>query len=66
LIKEKRTKDGFPVGFSLDAGPNIHLLYPEAQKNKVVEWLESELQQFCSGGKMIHDQVGNGPTITTK
>lgn len=66
LIKEKRTKDGFPVGFSLDAGSNIHLLYPEAQKNQVVEWLGSELQQFCSGGKMIHDKVGNGPTKTTK
>lgn len=64
LIREKRTKDGFQIGFSLDAGPNIHLLYPELQKVEIMEWIEKELKPLCHQGKMIHDWVGSGPTIT--
>jgi diphosphomevalonate decarboxylase len=45
------------VYFTLDAGPNIHLLFPENCKEKVDAWVESELKMYCENGKIIHDFV---------
>lgn len=55
-----RTETNLPVFMTLDAGPNIHLLYPEEVAIKVEEWIETELKQYCIEGRMIHDQVGLG------
>jgi diphosphomevalonate decarboxylase len=49
------------VYFTLDAGPNIHLLYPQSIKNEVENWIDSELKQFCENGLYIKDDVGDGP-----
>jgi diphosphomevalonate decarboxylase len=56
-IREFRNSKNIPVCFTIDAGPNIHLLYPAVHKSEVLNWLQSDLDQF----KMIHDEVGNGP-----
>lgn len=61
LIQEKRGKEGWPVGFSLDAGPNIHLLYPASHQQPILEWVNKELKPFCYQGEMIHDKLGYGP-----
>lgn len=66
IIREKRIMERVPVGFSLDAGPNIHLLYPESHKTEILKWTENNLKPLCNQGKMIHDQVGGGPTMTLK
>jgi diphosphomevalonate decarboxylase len=50
-----------PVYFSLDAGPNVHLLYPDSVKEEVNEWIGSELSTYCKGGKVIYDHGGDGP-----
>lgn len=50
-----------PVYFSLDAGPNVHLLYPESVKEEVNEWIGSELSTYCKDGKVIYDHGGDGP-----
>jgi diphosphomevalonate decarboxylase len=60
-IKRFREQSGLPVYFSLDAGPNIHLLYPEKIKRRVDDFIYAELEKHCEGGKMIHDNVGPGP-----
>ncbi len=56
-IKEFRNVQNIPVCFTIDAGPNIHLLYPAAHKTVVQAWLTAEFSRF----KIIHDEVGNGP-----
>lgn len=57
-----RKQDHVNVCFTLDAGPNVHLLYPDAETDKVIPIIE-ELQQYCFEGKIIHDKMGRGPEI---
>jgi len=46
---------------TLDAGANVHLLYPEAEKQTVLDFIKSELVVFCENGAYICDSVGLGP-----
>ena len=56
-----RNESKVPVCFTLDAGPNVHLLYPAAYKKIVFDWIENNLKQYCADGQYILDQVGSGP-----
>ena len=49
-----------PICFTLDAGPNLHLLYPENFSSKVLDFINSELINHCKNGKFILDKVGEG------
>jgi len=46
---------------TLDAGSNVHLLYPEAEKQTALDFIKSELVVFCENGAYICDNVGLGP-----
>ena len=46
--------------FTLDAGANVHLLYPKNEKEAVQKFIEEELAVFCQNGHYIHDEVGYG------
>ena len=56
-----RKETSIPVCFTLDAGPNVHLLYPLTHKPKVQTLIERELSQYCDEGNYIEDRVGSGP-----
>ena len=56
-----RKKTGLPVSFTLDAGPNVHMLYPSALKEKVRQFIQNELISFLSQPGFIEDEVGKGP-----
>ncbi len=60
-IWQFRNEKEIPVCFTLDAGPNIHLLYPHSYDDKVKIFIKNELLQFTSNNTVIHDRVGNGP-----
>jgi diphosphomevalonate decarboxylase len=60
-IRHLRGKKGIPVCFTLDAGPNIHLLYPTSFEKQVKAWIEESLLNYCEDSKWIDDQLGNGP-----
>lgn len=60
LIWEMRKQNYMKVCFTLDAGPNIHLLYPDTETEKI-EALINESKQYCFRGKIIHDNIGKGP-----
>ena len=62
LIKTYRTEKGVPLYYTLDAGPNVHLLYPEANANEVEIFIQQTLLEYCEQEKIIYDQVGKGPT----
>ncbi len=61
LVRAYRTETKLPLYFSLDAGPNLHLLYPDEIKSSVQPFIQSELLPFCVNGEMIADAVGKGP-----
>ena len=56
-IRNFRNAKGIPVCFTIDAGPNIHLLYPAKYKKDVQDWMHYEFSRFT----IIHDEVGPGP-----
>lgn len=59
-IRKFRKASGLPVCFTLDAGPNIHLLYPEKIATEVQKFVQKELLELCENGVIIEDEVGNG------
>ncbi|MDX1760239.1 MAG: diphosphomevalonate decarboxylase, partial [Arenibacter algicola] len=48
------------VCFTLDAGANVHVLYPENEKEEVYQFINNELVAYCENGQYICDQIGNG------
>jgi diphosphomevalonate decarboxylase len=60
-IRRFRRETGIPVCFTLDAGPNVHLLYPGSYESKVKNWISEELVNYCENGFWIDDGIGNGP-----
>ncbi len=60
-IKSFREKTQVPLCFTLDAGPNIHLLYPKADENVVQNFIKQDLVELLEDGKYIQDGMGNGP-----
>ncbi len=55
-----RASDRIPVCFTLDAGANVHVLYPEEYKGKVNDFIKEELASFCQNRHYLLDQVGEG------
>ncbi len=53
-----------PVGFSMDAGPNVHLLYPKYEEKNILPWIEERIRPLCYKQKIIFDQLGDGPIKT--
>lgn len=60
-IRDFREQSGIPLCFTLDAGPNVHLLYPHDVKEKVGDWVREELRDLCPQEKIIFDVLGEGP-----
>ncbi len=60
-IRKYREQSGMSVGFTLDAGANVHMLYPEKDADRIRMYIESELQELCENGAVIHDRMGDGP-----
>ena len=43
-----------PLCFTLDAGANVHLLYPKHTREKVAAFIEAELADFLSKSTIPH------------
>ncbi len=59
-IWEYREKTNSKVCFTLDAGANVHVLYPQSEKQSVLEFIKNELVNYCQNGHYICDQIGLG------
>ncbi len=62
-IRSFRKQSGLPVGFTIDAGPNIHLLYWAEHQKEVHGFIQQELISLVEDGKWLDDRVGNGPVM---
>ena len=60
-IKSFRNRNKVPVCFTLDAGANVHVLYPEKDSKSVLDFINSKLSEYCFQGKFIKDHLGKGP-----
>ncbi len=48
------------ICFTLDAGANVHVLYPENEKEKVYPFIKEKLVPLCENGSHITDRIGFG------
>lgn len=58
-IWEFRKQTNIPVCFTLDAGPNIHVIYPDYHHEAVRSFLEESFQNSIID--IIFDKIGKGP-----
>lgn len=62
-IRNFRKDTGIPLSFTLDAGPNVHLLYPDEYHPVVNDFVQQQLKSLCQDGRLIEDRVGQGPQM---
>ncbi|MFV5693925.1 diphosphomevalonate/mevalonate 3,5-bisphosphate decarboxylase family protein [Flavobacterium sp. LB3P122] len=58
-----RNETKIPVCFTLDAGANVHVLYPENVAVTVLQFIKDELVGYCQNGQYICDEIGNGALL---
>ena len=60
-IRNFRNKTNTPIYFTLDAGPNMHVLYPDHVKEAADNFINQVLVPYTANGRVIKDIVGHGP-----
>ena len=65
-VRKARLEQHLPVGFSMDAGPNVHLLYPKYEEAKILPWIENKIRPLCHQQEIIFDELGDGPERTDR
>jgi diphosphomevalonate decarboxylase len=59
-IWQYRKATASQICFTLDAGANVHVLYPKIEKETVNAFIVNELSNYCEGKQYINDYVGMG------
>lgn len=59
MIRAFRQETKLPLYFTLDAGPNLHLIYPHDLSHKIQTFIHHELSPLSL--KVIEDERGEGP-----
>ena len=59
-VWEFRKETSIPLCFTLDAGANVHLLYPKQDIGVIHSFIKEELSGFCQSGQYLLDEVGRG------
>jgi len=62
-IWDFRAETDSNICFTLDAGANVHVLYPEEEKETVNKFIINELIQFCQENHYICDRIGIGAKL---
>ena len=60
-IQDFRKKFDIPVCFTLDAGANVHVLFPDKFSSEVITFIKKHLSSLCKNRKFISDSIGLGP-----
>ncbi|MEO1029891.1 MAG: diphosphomevalonate decarboxylase [Bacteroidota bacterium] len=58
-----RKATGSQVCFTLDAGANVHVLYPENEKDDVLQFIKRDLAAYCQNKQYLVDCVGKGAQL---
>ncbi len=59
-IWEFRAITKLNICFTLDAGANIHILYPESEKEQVYQFIKDKLVVYCENEQYLCDRIGVG------
>ena len=58
-----RKETNATICFTLDAGANVHVLYPEAEKELIYGFITKDLISYCQNNQYICDRVGDGAKL---
>lgn len=61
LLQQYRSETRHPIYFTLDAGPNVHLLYPDEVAAPAKDFIRGHLLPYCEDKMYLADRVGKGP-----
>lgn len=59
-IWEYRQENNSNICFTLDAGANVHVLFPEEEKENILQFIDIQLSNYCQKNHYICDTVGFG------
>lgn len=59
-IWKYRTKNNSNICFTLDAGANVHVLFPAVEKENILQFIDNKLSKYCQNNQYIIDSVGFG------
>jgi len=59
-IWEYRQENNSDICFTLDAGANVHVLFPEGEKENILQFIDVQLSKYCQKNHYICDTVGFG------
>jgi diphosphomevalonate decarboxylase len=59
-VQNYRKSNHIPICFTLDAGANLHLLFPDSCSENAYKFIDSELKYLCENNSYIKDTVGFG------
>jgi len=57
LIKQYKAHYQAPLTFTLDAGPNIHLIYPQSHSHVIKPFIKKHLQPLCENQEILYDKI---------
>lgn len=60
-LREARKLNGISMCFTLDAGANVHVLYPDSEHQTVISWIQETITPYLENNQYICDQIGYGP-----
>jgi len=60
-VRTFRSMIKIPLFTTLDAGPNLHLIYPGKYHQLVKEFIERDCIDLLENGQWIDDEMGDGP-----
>lgn len=59
-IWKYREENDSNLCFTLDAGANVHMLFPKVEAPQVYEFIKTQLVAYCQNGHYICDAIGSG------
>jgi len=64
-IKTFRESHQVPITFTIDAGPNIHVLYPDQNASIVESFISEQLAPLCQDHAILFDTISLNPITLT-
>ena len=59
-VWQYRQENNSNICFTLDAGANVHVLFPENEKENILQFIDNQLSKYCQKNHYICDTVGFG------
>ena len=59
-VWEYRQENSSNICFTLDAGANVHVLFPENEKENILQFIDNQMSKYCQKNHYICDTVGFG------